>query len=579
MARPSLGKVHIGRRTETLPNGTKYIYERTTSYDPEAKKTRVLGCRLLGKILPGETEMVKTRYKKPSTRKVLEDVAAKKEPFESKRENLLLCRILEHIGKVSGLDKDLLACLPEGDALKAISLARYWLATGGDTLPHYEHWRRNHPAPYDYPITEDVYGKLFHDIGCNENGVQKYFFTRARHLEKKDCLALDSTTISTYSKNLLEAREGFNKDADGLPTVKLVTLYSIISGEPVAFATQPGNIPDVSSLENALAQAECLSIKDPIIVTDNGFYSESNIKYYIKNNIKFLTLANNRVKWIYDIIKECQSMLDYSCTVYNRNSKIRCICIEKLKDFSDETKDNQKSSKKIDKKPLTKKIYVHIIKNYDLFMDRNDNFLNELYSLQDRIENGDKDFSVAEEKKIKKYINIETGKNGKITTTINEEEYLEKSMEFGIFVLISNVISDPFVALRQYRLREKIEDTYAIYKGYLDLRKTRVWSDTSLRGRLFVQFIALSYYCILNKMISEIKNKLNNESNTGKSQERLLKDRLRRWLNASSMQEILNWFDAIETTTVKIKSKKISWETELTKRDNLLLNLLGLENS
>lgn len=131
-----------------------------------------------------------------------------------------------------------------------------------------------HPLPYREVITEDVYGDLFKDVGRNEEGVQCYFSARAARLGKSPVLAFDSTTISTYSENQSEARRGFNKNGDGLNTIKLLTLYSVKAREPVAFAKQPGNIPDVISIENTLTQLKCLNLKNPLIVTDNGYYSQ-----------------------------------------------------------------------------------------------------------------------------------------------------------------------------------------------------------------------------------------------------------------------------------------------------------------
>ena len=90
-------------------------------------------------------------------------------------------------------------------------------------------------------------------------------------------LAFDSTTISTYSENQSEARQGFNKDGDRLNTIKLLTLYSVKAGEPIAFSKQPGNIPDVISIENTLTQLKCLNLEKPLIVTDHGYYSQKNM--------------------------------------------------------------------------------------------------------------------------------------------------------------------------------------------------------------------------------------------------------------------------------------------------------------
>jgi len=75
--------------------------------------------------------------------------------------------------------------------------------------------------------TEDVYGKLFKDVGRNEGDVQRYFSARAERLGKSPALAFYSTTVSTYSENQSEARRGFNKDSNGLNTIKLLTLYSV----------------------------------------------------------------------------------------------------------------------------------------------------------------------------------------------------------------------------------------------------------------------------------------------------------------------------------------------------------------
>ena len=89
-----------------------------------------------------------------------------------------------------------------------------WIGSDGNTLPRLESWQVMHPLPYGEVITEDVYGKLFKDVGRNEESVQCYFSARAARLGESPVLAFDSTTISTYSENQSEARQGFNKDGE-----------------------------------------------------------------------------------------------------------------------------------------------------------------------------------------------------------------------------------------------------------------------------------------------------------------------------------------------------------------------------
>ena len=111
-------------------------------------------------------------------------------------------------------------------------------------------------------------------------------------------MAYDSTTISTYSGQQPEARYGYNKAGDGLKIIKLLTLYSIETRQPVAFTKQPGNLPDVTSIENALKQLSVLGLKNTEIITDNGFYSESNLVEMMQKGFGFITLIKTNIKRI-----------------------------------------------------------------------------------------------------------------------------------------------------------------------------------------------------------------------------------------------------------------------------------------
>ena len=93
-------------------------------------------------------------------------------------------------------------------------------------------------------------------------------------------------------------------------------------------------------------------------------------------------------------------------------------------------------------------------------------------------------------KKVEKYLILSRqGRGGKLTVKFNQEAFNETAKFFGLFVLVSNKAQDCFEALEDYRLREKTEEAFGIYKEYCDGRKPRVWTGDRLRGRQFVQFI------------------------------------------------------------------------------------------
>ena len=99
-------------------------------------------------------------------------------PVQAVRTHVGLQNILEWAGHDSGIDADLLRSFEIGDALKLSSIARYWVATAGATLPRMESWQVMNPLPSGHPITQDVYGKLFASVGRTEAGVQSYFQCR-----------------------------------------------------------------------------------------------------------------------------------------------------------------------------------------------------------------------------------------------------------------------------------------------------------------------------------------------------------------------------------------------------------------
>ena len=170
------------------------------------------------------------------------------------------------------------------------------------------------------------------------------------------------------------------------------------------------------------------------------------------------------------------------------------------------------------------------------------------------------------------------GRGGKLSVKFNQEAFNESAKFFGLFVLVSNKAQDCFEALEDYRLREKTEEAFGIYKEYCDGRKPRVWSGDRLRGRQFVQFIALSYRCWLIGKIREIKEMLSRSlAEKEHKAEKKKAEKLLSWLENRSLAQILDWFDCIEETTVVGKAGEIRWKTESIERDKYFLSLLGMK--
>ena len=568
MSKRVTGKTHIGERRERRPNGDLYIYERITAYNEKTKKTYTVSQKLKGKIKSGSQEMTPTRPKKRKGEGGF---------ISAVRRHTGLTDILEWIGKASGIDADLLSSFSEGDATKILSIARYWIGSGGNTLPRLESWQVMHSLPYHEPITEDVYGDLFKDVGRNEDGVQSYFSSRAARLGKSPVLAFDSTTISTYSENQSEARRGFNKDGDGLNTIKLLTLYSVKGREPLAFSKQPGNVPDVISIENTLEQLKCFGLENPLIVTDNGYYSQKNMMEFAMRNVKFLTLVDPDVVWVRETVDALREILAGMSSTCPFDPSVCGATAVRMHEFNRVRQRSRNGKAAGENETFSRRLYVHAFYSPDNEAKKELAFRKDLLELKAQAEDGTVEFTKAAQRKIKKYlICTKKGRGGQLKVTFNDEAIAEAKRYFGYFALVSNQTMDTFAALENYRLREKIEELFAVQKGGLDGARPRTWYPDNLRGRQFVQFVSLGYHCFLTKAIKEVRAKLGKDE-VGKSKALLkLEKQLDKWLDQRSLTQILDWFDCIETTEVQTAMGNYRWSTESVARDQLFLRCLGV---
>ena len=340
MARKPSNKPKTTIIRETRKNGDIYVYERVTIYDPERGYARTIQKKLIGKIPKGGTEIIKTRPKASSKKKAVgpKNEAVKDSKITNDKQEAAndsqsnqrqssqatfndvglnyenyrvvatvnrtgMMDIIEFIGTESGIDNAVYLAAPdEGTAQKIISLARYILANDGRAFSGIVTWQLNHKIPYAEGISEDIYHALFSQLGYDISVKLTYSKIRIGELKSLKILALDSTTISTYSVNIDNARFGYNKDGDDLKTVKYLTIYSVETGQPVAYAKQPGNVPDVVSVENALKELDLLDVSDAELCMDNGFYSSSNVVMMVEKSMHFLMLVKNNLTWVKPLI-------------------------------------------------------------------------------------------------------------------------------------------------------------------------------------------------------------------------------------------------------------------------------------
>ena len=96
---------------------------------------------------------------------------------------------------------------------------------------------------------------------------------------------------------------------------------------------------------------------------------------------------------------------------------------------------------------------------------------------------------------------------------------------------------------------------------------------------MFVQFVSLCYYEYLSEEIRKLKNSLgkpNGDQEHDSKKNLELEKKLNTWLKNTPIYLMLQWFDTVESVKVSNKLQSIRWNTEVTARDRMLLDKLGV---
>jgi hypothetical protein len=224
-----------------------------------------------------------------------------------------------------------------------------------------------------------------------------------------------------------------------------------------------------------------------------------------------------------------------------------------------------------------RRLYVHVFYSPDNDTRKQLAFRKDLLELKAQVEDKVAEFTKSAQRKIERYLVCsKKGRGGQVKVGFNDKATIEAKKYFGYFALVSNQSMDTFTALEDYRLREKIEELFAVHKGGLDGARPRTWHPDNLRGRQFVQFVSLGYHCFLTKKIKEMREVLGKNKSEKTAALVKLENQLDKWLEQRSLAQILDCFDCIETTNVRTPMGNYRWSTESVARDRLFLEYLGV---
>ena len=474
-------------------SGITYIYESASYWDREKKQPRSKRT-LIGRLDPTTGEIVPTDGRGKRRAQKEDDPAVRKGPVPVARTNRLFfgaTYLLDQIGEVTGLTADLKTCFPN-TYKQILSIAYYLVLEDQNPLFRFKKWAAIHRHPFGKDIPSQRSTELFQSV--TEEAKMHFFRLQGKRRAEKEYWAYDSPSISSRSETLRQVKYGKNKDDDHLPQINLALVFGEESKLPFYYRKLAGNVPDVKTIQELLRELDVLGYEKIKLVMDRGYYSAENINALFKKHLKFLCGTSSALSFAKDFIREIGSKKDHY-EYYNSNLELYVFTKTIAWDYE------QERPYKGDVVKEERRMYLHLYFNPDKFSDdgkafnrRLDTLKNELLSSH-RVPEHEKDY--------RKYFEIkETPKKG-ISLTVKQDAVDAAHERYGFFVLISNEVKDPVTALSLYRMRDVVEKAFWNVKERLNLRRTMTSSESSLEGKLFVEFVALIYLSYIQKKMEE----------------------------------------------------------------------------
>jgi len=477
-------------------SGITYAYESISRWDKEKKQSRSTR-KLIGRVDEKTGEIVATdgRGRKESSEDgtVIKVKRGRIPSLSVGRQFYGATYMLDKIGEKIGITDDLRACFP--DHYKMIqSIAYFLILEENNPLFRFGRWSRLHRHPYGKEIASQRSSELF--AGITEEQKQKFFRLQGKRRSKDEYWAYDSTSISSHSECLSQVRHGKNKDGDHLPQINLLLLFGQKSNLPFYYRKLAGNIPDVKTLRVLMRDLNVLGYPKVKLVADRGFYSMDNVNELYQNHIKFLMSANTSLSFVK---KTIDTVKDTMCDWSNYNDKYDLYTYTQTIEW-DYT---QVRPYKGDTLKGSRRMYFHLYYNADKAVEDGRKFNLRMSALSEELLLGTR--KAEHEKDYGKYFEVKQTPVRGISVKAKQTAMDQAKSRFGYFVLLSNEIKSPEMALEIYRNKDVVEKAFGNIKERLNCKRMLVSSDASLEGKLFVEFIALIYLSYIKKRMGDNK--------------------------------------------------------------------------
>lgn len=452
------------------PNGTTYVYHQKSFWD-KSKSRSATKQVCIGKLGDDGEVIYNKNFSDPAARAALEKGETYSESLTT-GQFLVLSSAAQDSGLYKVLRKSVGAVL--ADTL--ISIAYAIVGSGEGTMDAASVWMEENECPvHDKPPSSPSISRVLASLSAENVEDFLAAWMRYRSQGKGEQYCFDITSVSSHnSANNPFVEWGHNRDREKMAQINLALLTEIKGHLPTYYEVLPGSMSDVRTIKGFTEKMKKYEVGRMRMLLDRGFYSEANLKRLIDEHIGFYIPVPAGIKWGQELIDRYRDEVEMP---------------EHIISVSDSRKDaiyGMTILSKLDGKRVWKHLYYYSARRTEHIL----NYFGNLTTWENELIQ--EDIKEANKWAYETYFTVKTTpKRGRQVKRKQEAINAYKTDRAGYWVIITNCEKDATEALSAYRERAGVEQSFDDLKNELDMKRLRTHNSDTMRGRVFVQFLAL----------------------------------------------------------------------------------------